>query len=127
MYKGFAEASPEGYVAKEFDKLAPSPGVNWNGPDEVWLGEAMQSGWSVKTSPKSAKVGSIVLGFDQSNNVWVGIVREVNETGIRFDTLDQHNKLVQKNVNYESLASDYQLIGYICPDRVDEAKNKLIL
>lgn len=127
MYKGFTESSQEGYVAKEFDKLAPAPGVNWDGQPEVWFGEALQRGWSVKTSPRSAKIGSIILGFDQSNNVWVGIVRDVNETGIRFDTLDQHNQQVQKTVDYESLVSEYKLIGYIWPEHMEKAKNKLIL
>ncbi|WP_145095558.1 hypothetical protein [Sporomusa sp. KB1] len=114
MYKGFTESSSEGFVAKEFDKLAPAPGIDWSGSLETWMDQARQNGWNVKTSVTDVKLGSIVL-FDQSNKIIVGIVRDINDTGIRFDTLE-HNQVQQKMVNYQSV-NEYKIIGYIWPER----------
>lgn len=112
------ELSPEGYAAKEFDKVAPSPGINWDGPTAKWPDQASKNGWIVKTSATDAKSGSIIIGSNEKNNVWIGIVREINDTGIRIETFDPQNRQMQKTINYDSLVSEYKLIGYIWPERM---------
>ncbi len=126
MYKGFAQAAPEGYVAQEFDKIAPAPGVDWQGAPEKWLEQACINGWIVKTAATDAKAGAIVILIDQSGKYAVGIVRDVSDAGICFDTLDQHRQKQRKNMEYQSLDRDYKIAGYIWPER-STARKKLIL
>lgn len=125
MYKGFTDSSPEAFVAKEFDKIAPPPGMNWSGSPETWLDQAYQNGWTVKTSVTDAKLGSIVILSDQSTKITVGIVRDINDTGIRFDSLE-HNKQVQKKMLSYQAVNEYKIIGYIWPERTT-ARKKLII
>ena len=126
MYKGFAQASPEGYVIQEFDKTAPAPGSDWQGPTEKWLEQASANGWIVKTAATDAKPGAIVILADQAGTYTVGIVREVNDKAIFFDTLGQHRKKLHRNLAYQALARDYKITGYIWPERFT-ARMKLIL
>ncbi|WP_371366159.1 hypothetical protein [Sporomusa rhizae] len=125
MYKGFTDSSPEAFVAKEFDKIAPPPGMNWRGKPETWLDQACQNGWTVKTSVTDAKLGSIVILSDQSTQITVGIVRDINDAGIRFDSLE-HNKQVQKKTLSYQAVNEYKIIGYIWPERTT-ARKKLII
>jgi len=48
------------YAAQEFNKIAPSPGFNWNISHLTWVDPAKWGGWVVKTDPKDAMVGAIV-------------------------------------------------------------------
>ena len=126
MYKGYKESSPEGYVAKEFDKIAPEPGFDWSGLPGSWLDQASQGKWVVKTAATDAKVGSIIIWIDELNKARVGIVRDISDKGIRFDTLNQSNKSLQKIATPESLINDYKLVGYIWPERIT-SRMKMIL
>ena len=123
MYKGLPANQPSGHFAKEFDQFAPSPGMDWGECQlAIWLAEAHVKGWVVKTSPKDAKPGALVLGLDKSNNAWVGIVRTIDDGKITFETLDAKGKAVQNNVDPETLQRDFGLIGYIWPERVKDTK-----
>ena len=126
MYKGFAEASPEGYAAKEFDKLAPSPGVDWQGRPEDWPELAVRHGWRVETVPTAAKTGAIIIAVDRTGRALVGIIRAVNDTGICFETLGQHKQSMQKTVEYQSIKDGYKLIGYIWPEHASPGMRLVI-
>lgn len=126
MYKGFAEASPEGYAAKEFDKLAPSPGVDWQGRPQDWPELAVRHGWRVETVPTAAKTGAIIIAVDRTGRVLAGIIRAVNDTGICFETLGPHKQSMQTTVEYHSLENDYKLIGYVWPEHAALRKRLVI-
>jgi len=121
QYKELSLTDAPGYFAKEFDKLAPAPGMDWdNDLLSIWFPGAFKKGWVVKTSPKDAIPGALILGFDQSHNEWVGIVREVDKDKIIFETLGDKGKVVQKQANVSTLKQDVDLIGYIWPMRVKD-------
>jgi hypothetical protein len=123
LYKGLPVTQPSGYFAKEFDKAAPSPGYDWGEClVDIWLSAASDKGWVVKTSPKDAKPGALILGFDQTHKVWVGIVRTASDGKIDFETLDDKGKVVQNNADPETIKRDFGLIGYIWPERVMDNK-----
>lgn len=84
---------------------------------DVWFPTAYDKGWVVKTSPKDARPGALVLGFDKSHDVWVGIVRSVSEGRISFETLDGKGGVVQNNADPDSIKRDFGLIGYIWPEK----------
>ncbi|MEN6567372.1 MAG: hypothetical protein ABFC57_13835 [Veillonellales bacterium] len=91
-------ADAPGYFAREFDKVAPAPGMDWEDDvPSIWLGGASEKGWVVKTSPESAIPGALILGFDKYYEkcyyIWVGIVREVSADKVVFETLDNKGKL----------------------------------
>jgi len=123
LYKGLPVTQPSGYFAKEFDKIVPSPGMDWGEClVDIWFASAYEKGWVVKTSPKDAKPGALLLGFDQAHNVWVGIVRAANDGKISFETLDGKGKVVQSNTDIETIKHDFGLIGYIWPEWAKDSK-----
>ncbi len=66
------------YAAREFEKIAPSPGVNWIGHDaNEWFKEADENGWKTTRDHNKVAYGSIVV---LGNHVQV--VREVRDDGI---------------------------------------------
>ncbi|MEN6567249.1 MAG: rhodanese-like domain-containing protein [Veillonellales bacterium] len=120
QYKGHSMSDASGYFLQEFDKVAPGRGVDWDGaiPD-IWLGSAFEKGWVVKTSPGSAIPGALILGLDQSQNGWAGIVREVCGDKIVFETMDK-GKVVCHQAAAATLKQDFNLIGYIWPMRLQD-------
>lgn len=105
--------------------MAPAPGINWSGSTETWLDQARRNGWAVKNSAADAKLGSIVILSDQANKMMVGIVRDVKDTGIRFDTLAHNKQVQQKMITYQS-DTEYKIMGYIWPERT-APRPKLII
>ena len=121
QYKGLSLADAPGYFAKEFDKLTPAPGMDWdNDVLSTWFSDAFGKGWVVKTSPKGAIPGALILGFDPSYNSWVGIVREVDNDKIIFETLEDKGKVVRNHADVLTLKQQLHLIGYIWPMRVKD-------
>lgn len=118
QYKNHSLEQAPGYFAREFDKFAPKPGMDWDGEPNTWLGSAYQKGWVVKTSPEAGKAGALILGFDSSHVVWVGIVREMNGTTIRFDHFDDKGKIHQVTTTTDSIAKQFNLLGYIWAEKV---------
>lgn len=116
LYKGFPLNEDTGYFAREFDKYAPAPGLDWEGSSEAWLINAYQKGWVIKSSPQSARPGAIIL-FTKKYSIWVGIVREVTSNGIRFEAFNDQNKITSYEANFDSLVPSFQFFGYIWPEK----------
>ena len=54
------------YALREFDKVAPTPGVNWFVEDaQDWLARAQRDGWVVKSKPAEAVNGAIIVGYNE--------------------------------------------------------------
>lgn len=117
LYKGYPMAQASGFFAKQFDKVAPKPGMDWDGEPNTWIAGAVTNGWVIKTSPQDAKPGALIFGFTQNKDVWVGIVQEVNGGEIKFDTLDTKGRVLHNSATPESIKAEFNLIGYIWPER----------
>jgi surface antigen len=65
------------YAAREFHKIAPSPGVNWSGDAGKWFDNAGDNGWETTKDHKRATYGAIVVLGNH-----VQIVREIRNDGI---------------------------------------------
>ena len=117
FYKNFYSDSWYGtYVLKEFDKIAPAPGVNWY-IDSVqdWLPGVANAGWVIKNKPTDAMVGALVVGY-RNDLSWLGISREVSEKGILFETM-HGNRVVKLWIDYQKLEKEINFKGYIWPLR----------
>ncbi len=104
------------YALKEFDKVAPPPGVNWYvSVPQDWLSRATREGWIVKKNPTECMVGALVLGYD-NDSAWVGIAREVTEKGLLYET-SVNNKVVKIWIDFPKLETGILFKGYIWPVR----------
>ena len=127
LYKGFPLNEDTGYFAREFDKYAPMPGLDWEEISDFWFMNAYQKGWVVKSSPQSVRPGAIIL-FSKKYHIWVGIVREVTSNGIRFEAFNDQNKITSYEANFDSLVPKFQFFGYIWPEKQQtNAQQKLII
>ncbi|MDF2566513.1 MAG: hypothetical protein K0Q53_2917 [Massilibacillus sp.] len=121
-------SQPLGYIAQEFDKSAPAPGMNWDGDAEDWFSNAAQFEWVEKTAPKDAQAGAMILWNNANQEVSVGIVCEVATDHIVYKTPDKNGTFVQSSIDFDTLANHFHLIGYIYPTKVDRSKQtRLIL
>jgi hypothetical protein len=117
-----------GYIAQEFDKLTPAPGMNWNGDADDWFSNAAQFDWIEKTAPQDASIGAIILWKDANQEVLAGIVCQVTADHIVYELPNKDGVFMQSSVNFDTLANQFHLIGYIYPVKVDENKQaRLIL
>ncbi|MBU2700316.1 hypothetical protein Ga0466249_001408 [Sporomusaceae bacterium BoRhaA] len=117
-----------GYIAQEFDKLAPAPGMNWNGDADDWFSNAAQFDWIEKTAPQDARVGAIILWENDNREISVGIVRQVTADHIVYELTNKDGVFIQSSIDFDTLANQFHLIGYIYPVKVDENKQaRLIL
>jgi hypothetical protein len=116
-----------GYIAQEFDKSAPTPGMNWNGDADDWFSNAAQFGWVEKTAPQDAQVGALILWKNTNEEVSVGIVRQVATDHILYETSNKDGSLIQSSIDFTALSNQLHLIGYIYPAKVDRAKQKRLL
>ncbi len=125
-YKGITENSEPGYIAQEFDKLAPPPGFNWKGDPSDWLINASKKRWVVKTNFREAKVGAIVVKVYQGTQGKIGslgIVREVTDRYVAidypvydFDSGKYTGKSTREYYEeYDRYGGDY-FQGYIWPE-----------
>lgn len=127
LYKGFSLNEDTGYFAREFDKYAPAPGLDWDETSDFWLINADQKGWVIKSSPQSAKPGAIIL-FTKKYSTGVGIVREVTSTGIRFEAFNDQSKVTSYEATFDSLVPSLHFYGYIWPEKQPfNAEQKLII
>lgn len=127
MYKGFPVSKATGYFAREFDKAAPVPGVNWSDEDYLWLTGAAQKGWTVKTSPQDVKPGALIVGVDQARNALIAIVREVKDGKITYEKLDKAGKVIRCITAPESLQREINFSGYIWPERIKNERARILL
>ncbi|MBP2655729.1 MAG: sulfurtransferase [Firmicutes bacterium] len=118
VYKEFPMNEATGYFANEFDKVAPKPGVNWHEDAYLWLDSARDKGWVVKGTPEEAIPGALLVGVDKPSHVLIGIVREVKEGKIIYETLDDNNHVIKVESDAARLAQTLHVLGYIWPKRV---------
>lgn len=117
-----------GYIAQEFDKTAPVPGMNWNGDAEDWFSNAAQFEWIEKTAPRDAQAGAIILWKNVNQEVSVGIVCEVTADHIVYEIPNKDGTFVKSSIDFDTLVNQFHLIGYIYPTKVDRSKQtRLIL
>jgi hypothetical protein len=117
-----------GYIAQEFDKMAPGTGMNWNGDADEWFSNAAQFNWIEKTAPKDAQVGAMILWKNATQEVSVGIVRQVTADHIVYEVPDEKGTFIQSSIDFDTLANPFHLIGYIYPAKVDRSKQaRLVL
>jgi surface antigen len=75
-YKGFYGGYCASYAARQFDKAAPSPGINWRGNAKTWYSHASARGWRVTRRTDLAVPGSVIVWNDHHSG-HVGVVRRV--------------------------------------------------
>lgn len=116
-----------GYIAQQFDKIAPAPGMNWDGDAEDWFSNAAQFDWVEKTAPQAAQVGALILWKNTNEEVSVGIVRHVTADHIIYETPNKDGTFVQSFIDFDKLANQVHLIGYIYPVKVDRNKQSQLI
>ncbi len=122
-YKGFREYWSITYILKEFDQIAPAPGVNWHGKVTDWLVNAQKSGWVTKNTPADAQVGALLLQVNPTTSlVKVGIVRAISNGSIVVDSRSADLYPHTDTLSIETLKSPdkkgFVFLGYICPVRI---------
>lgn len=90
------------YAAKEFEKIAPSPGVNWGGDANQWFINAGAKGWETTIKHDEVDYGAIVVLGNH-----VQIVREVRDDGIVVQGMNEGWA-----TNHEPLAPDHKKHWY---------------
>lgn len=120
-YKGFFEYWAPAYMLKEFDKVAPEPGVNWKGKVSNWIDNSQKAGWITKTDPYDAKIGALVIRINPTNNqVKVDIVRDIKNNEIVVDSRKKDLYPYTQTLLIDKLKADregFNFIGYIWPLR----------
>ena len=131
------------YAAREFQKIAPSPKVNWGGDANKWYINAGNSGWVTTTDHSKVTKGSILLMGNHAQ-----IVRDVRSNGLvvqgmnegwatNHDPLDPNHQehwygeykfytgyVYKYYLTYEQIGSGYvfgEFNGYILPLRLDSS------
>lgn len=118
LYKGFHEYWQFTDLLKEFDKIAPAPGVNWHGNVNNWIKNAQKSGWI--TTDKTPHIGALLIRSNPINKyVKVGIVRNITNSAItvysRRDNLYPFTEKIPINKLSEKDKDGYIVAGYIWP------------
>lgn len=112
------------YALREFDKVAPTPGVNWFVEDaQDWLARAQRDGWVVKTKPSEAVNGAIIIGHHEGL-AWVGVAREVTDQGLIFETvMGSEGKPARYWMKFSEIDKLIHFKGCILPQRLPNAKS----
>lgn len=125
LYKGFKEYWGPAYILKEFDKIAPEPGVNWRGNIREWIKNAAAAGWITKTDPSDARIGALVIRYNSAKD-WakVGIVRDIKNNIISIDARKANLYPFSEKLQIDDLRitdkDGYTFIGYIWPERLQK-------
>lgn len=117
LYKTFPLAQDTGYFAQEFDKLAPAPGLDWTGDASEWAYNAANKGWVTKTSLEGVKVGALLIGYHYPTGVWVGILRNLTDSTLTYETLNEQGKPILMVTPREVLKIGF--LGYILPEKAN--------
>ena len=122
LYKGFREYWSTTYILKEFDKIAPAPGVNWHGHVETWLTAAQKSGWLTTTDPADSQIGALLIKVNaEKKHVKVGIVRSIDSATVTIDERSSNLYPFSQTIKLDELkAADkdgFTFLGYILPVR----------
>lgn len=116
LYKGFPLNEDTGHFAREFDKYASAPGLDWTEEADFWFMDAYHKGWVIQSVPQQARPGALIL-FARKYSIGVGIVRQVTATGISFEAFNEQNKITSYEANFNSLVAKFQFYGYIWPEK----------
>ncbi|MBP1683460.1 MAG: hypothetical protein H6Q27_1024 [Ignavibacteriaceae bacterium] len=116
-----------GYIAQEFDKIAPAPGMNWSGDADDWFSNAAQFDWVEKTAPQAAQAGALIVWKNSNQEVSVGIVRQVTADHIIYEALNKDGTLIQYSIDFSTLTNQLHLIGYIYPVKVNRSKQARLI
>ncbi|WP_165866128.1 CHAP domain-containing protein [Lucifera butyrica] len=122
LYKGFREYWGPAYMLKEFDKIAPVPGVNWRGNVSDWVKNAKAAGWVTKSDFHDAQIGALLIRYNPKNNlVKVSIVREIKKDELILDSRENNLYPFTETVPIADLQktdkNSYSFLGYIWPVR----------
>jgi len=121
-YKGFREFWSFTYMLKEFDKVAPTPGVNWQGAVAQWLVNAEKGGWVTKNDPQMPLIGALLIRENYEKKFFkVGIVRSIQGDEITVDTRCSDLFPLTETLKISELSKDpenYQFLGYIYPIKI---------
>ena len=125
-YKGFPAGYCTYYAAREFDKVAPAPQVNWHGNAAQFATNAYNAGWQVKSSVMDAfllPLGSLVVWNDGGYG-HVAVYRGCDQNGIVVDEMnwDAFNYVDRRYLTYGQVQNrgakgTYKFAGYILPRR----------
>lgn len=112
------------YALREFDKVAPTPGMNWFVEDaQDWLARAQRDGWVVKSKPSEAVSGAIIVGYNEGL-VWVGVAREVTDQGLIFETvMGSEGKPARYWMKFSEIDKLIHFKGSILPQRLPHARS----
>lgn len=112
------------YALREFDKVAPTPGMNWFVEDaQDWLARAQRDGWVVKNKASEAVSGAIIIGYNEGL-VWVGVAREVTDQGLIFETvMGSEGKPARYWMKFSEIEKLIYFKGCILPQRTPNAKS----
>lgn len=114
-YKNVRGYTGAAWPVQEYDKVAPSPGFNWQGPEKEWASEAERQGWAIGKKPSSTKKGSLLLLYNsEQQKSKVAFVREVFETTIVFEFVDPpFSRVITARLNMDQLLDKNAFGGYI--------------
>jgi hypothetical protein len=114
-YKNIRGASGSAWPVQEFDKVAPKPGFNWQGPEIKWAEEAGDNGWLTANKPSLIKRGGLLVLFNRTaKRAMVAFVREVLDSTIVFDFVDvPYSRVITARLTMEQLLDANALGGFV--------------
>lgn len=118
-YKGFYGGYCTSYAARQFDKAAPSPGINWRGNARTWYAHASAAGWRVTRRAGLAVPGSIIV-WDDHHSGHVGVVRRVTAHYVYGQEMNWHGfgRVNRFKVRRSHLGrGSYRFTGFVLPKR----------
>lgn len=117
-YKGLTSSWGPTFAVKEFDKIAPPPGMNWSGNVNDWMEQAAVYFWQTSTDSLRPQVGALLIRSNRSSGgVWVDIVREVNADSLVAEGMASTGKHRLDTFKISDL-SKLNFAGYIYPVRM---------
>ena len=114
-YKNIRGAAGSAWPVKEFDKNAPKPGFNWQGPEKEWAAEAAEKGWITGKKPSQIKRGSLMVLYNQAiKRTKVAFVRDVFNSTVVFEFVDPpYSRVVTARLTMDQLLEGGALGGYL--------------
>jgi len=117
--KGFYGGYCTSYAARQFDKAAPSPGINWRGNAKTWYAHANAAGWQVTRSASRAVPGSIIVWNDHRSG-HVGVVRRVTADCVYGQEMNWcgFGRVSRFKLRRDHLGrGSYKFTGFVLPKR----------
>lgn len=113
-FKGVRGFSGAAWPAQEFDRIAPKPGFNWQGPEKEWSSEAERKGWKVDKKPEAIKPGALLIFSHPTAGNKVAIVRSVFRTSVVFEFVDPpFSRVITARLTTEQLVDKNAFGGFV--------------